>query len=252
MKAIVIGNWKMKITTVIDAQILARSVEGSLRSLESTDVVMCPSHVHLVPVMHAGFGGIMIGAQNCHKEPKGSFTGSVSPTQLRDIGVSYVLLGHSERRKAGETNGDVNIKVRSVMRAGMIPVVCLGEDTRDDTDSYKEVIKTQVRESLDGVSSDELASIIIAYEPVWAIGSKANRECTPIECKQAIETIHETLGEMHQGMIRKPRVIYGGSVNRDNVAGYILHGKANGVLPGRASLDPDHFVDIVRIVESHN
>jgi triosephosphate isomerase len=245
----VIGNWKMKITTMLDAQVLVRSIEGLLRNPQRTRTVVCPSSVHIVPVMNVSHSKVEVGAQNCHVDPRGSFTGEISPTQLRDLGVSYVILGHSEQRDKGETDESVRHKVRSVMRAGMKPVVCIGELERDDSYEYREYIKEQVLNIFEGISPDELKKILIAYEPRWATGKDALRECTPVECLEVSQIVRATFKEKYGGDMRNVTLLYGGSVDAKNARNYCEEGGVQGVLVGRASLEADEFVDIVRSID---
>lgn len=240
----------MKIATVIDAQVLVRQTEMPLSRIKKVKTVLCPSFVHLIPCINVSNNNVFIGAQNCHTKPRASATGETSALQLVDAGVSYVILGHSERRALGETNSDINTKIRSAVRSRLKPIVCVGETNRDDKD-YLDFVDNQIRETFDGFSEDEIKKIIIAYEPVWAIGAGAERECTASECAKVVTKIYDTLKDMYGiDLSHSVTVLFGGSANIDNATSYLTAGKVTGLLLGRASLDASQMVKIVELAET--
>ena len=182
-------------------------------------------------------------AQNVYFEDKGAFTGEISAKMLKDLGVEYVIIGHSERRKYfGETDESVNKKIKKSLEAGLKIIFCIGETVEErDTGKKNEVLERQIRRGLDGIES--LENVSIAYEPIWAIGTGNN--CSVEETKQSIEFIRETL--VLSGVEGKSiRILYGGSVKSENSGAYIKEAGANGLLVGGASLNPEEFVKIVR------
>lgn len=246
-KRIVIANWKMEVTTILDAQLIVRSTEGLIERIGDVEVIVCPSFVHIVPVMNASNGTIKIGAQNSSEMPRGAYTGESSPVALADAGISHVILGHSEVRAKGETDELVNAKIRALLRMGLTPIVCIGEKDRS-TSAYEEDLKEQATKVFKSFSLDELARMIIAYEPIWAIGAHAKRECEPSECRDAIEIITKTITTMHsRDASMFLTYVYGGSVHPENTQLYLDVPGISGVLVGHASIDFKKFVEIIKI-----
>lgn len=203
-----------------------------------SEVVVCPPDLYL-----SLLSGLTLGAQNVYFEDKGAFTGEISAKMLKDLGVEYVIIGHSERRKYfGETDESVNKKIKKSLEAGLKIIFCIGETVEErDTGKKNEVLERQIRRGLDGIES--LENVSIAYEPIWAIGTGNN--CSVEETKQSIEFIRETL--VLSGVEGKSiRILYGGSVKSENSGAYIKEAGANGLLVGGASLNPEEFVKIVR------
>ena len=232
---LVVANWKCNPTTLKEAKALFDAVRKGAKGAE---VVVCPPFVYL-PL----FKGLPLGAQNCLWEEKGAYTGEISPLMLKNMGIEYVIIGHSERRKHfGETDEQINKKINKASAAGLKVIFCIGETEAERSAGKKnEVLERQIKTGLAGISNSE--DIIIAYEPVWAIGTGNN--CSVQETKQSIEFIRETLvlsGVEGQNI----RILYGGSVNGENSGPYIKEAGANGLLVGGASLKADEFIKIVR------
>ena len=243
-KPIVAGNWKMNKTTH-EAGELATGIRQKLGALDGVDVVVCPPFTVLGAVAQALAGSrVGLGAQNMHWEKEGAFTGEVSAAMVRDAGCRYVILGHSERRTCfHETDGDVNRKTRAALAAGLTPIVCVGETLAErDGKRMEAVVTTQVQQSLAGLG-DGLKRIVIAYEPVWAIGT--GRTATPAQAQEAHALIRRVVAGMDAEVAPTVRIQYGGSVKPSNARELFSQPDIDGGLIGGASLDVASFVDIV-------
>jgi len=237
------GNWKMN-TTSAEASVLVGEMQEGLDRIEGVDKVLCPPFISLAMVAELLRGtSIKLGAQNMHFEEKGAYTGEVSPLMLVDL-CQFVILGHSERRQySGETDQIVNRKLLVALKAGLIPILCLGERIEEkEAGRTEEVVTSQVKGALDGIKSP--GELVIAYEPVWAIGT--GMAATPLESNATIGLLRRTVTELHgeevaQGM----RILYGGSVTASNISGFMEQSEIDGALVGGASLKAQEFVDIV-------
>jgi triosephosphate isomerase len=197
---------------------------------------------------------ISIGGQDAFWGDAGAYTGEISGEMLYNIGARYVIVGHSERRNpsngAGETNETVNKKMKASISASLIPILCVGESTRDEKHEYLNFVKTQIKECLNGIPKNLISKVIIAYEPVWAIG-KGALPATPEEFREMNIFIRKILSDKFGvKMVEKVRVIYGGSVDDKNTEGFIKEGQADGFLVGRASLNPKKFAKIIKTCEA--
>lgn len=248
MKNLIVANWKMNPASQKEAKQIFESVRKGIRETKA-DVVICPPFIYL-PAVAFGKGGLVVGAQNCFFEEKGAFTGEVSALMLKDLGVEYVILGHSERRKYfGETDEQINKKIKKALAAGLKIILCIGETAEQKENGEKiHILKSQLEKCLDKIIKDEMKSIAVAYEPVWAIGTGNN--CSVDETMTSVLFIRQTLKAMYNREIAdKTRVLYGGSVNGDNSGPYIKEAGANGLLVGGASLKPEEFVKIIKSAE---
>jgi triosephosphate isomerase (TIM) len=245
----IIGNWKMH-TTIAEAARLAKSVVDGAGMEDRVSVAVCPPFPYLALV-----GGILkgsratLGAQNLYPEKEGAFTGEVSPTMLLDLGCKYVILGHSERRhKLGESDAFINQKVRVALAASLDVIFCVGETLGErKADQTEAVLDRQIVKGLAGLSADNLTRLIIAYEPVWAIGSHG-QHATPQQAQTAHALIRRRVGQMFGEKSAQNLVIqYGGSIKPENAA--VLPGQhdVDGALIGGASLDADQFLAIIQI-----
>jgi triosephosphate isomerase len=247
-KKIVIANWKMNPISEKEAERLFISTSKSISGLKKTEVVACVPFVYLQKLRKLA-KKIKLGAQNIFYGESGAYTGEISAEMVYDAGVRHVILGHSERRTMGETNEEVNKKIRSALAGGLAPILCVGEKERDENHEYLNLIKTQVEECLRGVSKISISKVIIAYEPIWAIGKNAVREATPAEFLEMKILIKKVLSDMFGVKTKISRIIYGGSVDEKNAADFVKLGEADGFLVGRASLDPGKFSKIISITE---
>jgi triosephosphate isomerase len=251
-RPILAGNWKMNMTAG-EAVDFVRSIRRGLNEIKGADRVLCPPFTALAAVKDLlSATEIGLGAQNMHWQDKGAYTGEVSPLMLKEL-CQYVILGHSERRAYfGETNQGVNRKLKAALAHGLLPIVCVGEtESQYDAGQTKEVVSGQVRDAVAGLTAGQVASLIIAYEPVWAIGT--GKAATAAGAGAVIGlTIRGTLADLYDEAIAQAvRVQYGGSVKPANVAEFMAHPDIDGALVGGASLNPD-FVELVRIAAEVN
>lgn len=224
-----------------------KTVAGKMENVQT--VVAMPSlYVGSLAKNQAGHRCV-IGAQNISTEERGSFTGEVSASQVKSFGVNYVLVGHSERRAMGETNREVSQKIRLAIKYAMIPVVCIGEMSRGRKGEHYKFVRDQVVESFEGIPSAALPRIVIAYEPVWAISSNKGAEvATPDDAEEMIIFIQKVLAE-HYKLKKTPKMtfLYGGSSNSLNASDLLKKEVIGGLLPGKASLDPEEFIKMLKI-----
>ena len=243
--SIIVGNRKMN-TTVAEAVKLASEITSGLPQQTGIEVVVCPPFVSLVAVQDVlRDSNISIGTQNLYHESSGAYTGEVSANMLKDI-CRYVIVGHSERRGIfGETDEAVNLKVKAAVGAGITPVMCVGENLQEREAGRAElVVESQVRSGLEGVDID--AGVVVAYEPVWAIGT--GRSASPEIAQAMMAHIRNTLAAIGgEKAADGVPLLYGGSVNTGNISGYISQPDINGALVGGASLDAESFVEIVKV-----
>jgi triosephosphate isomerase len=242
---IVAGNWKMN-TTIAEGLALVDAMLPRLQEFSSVERVVCPPFVSLQAIAERLRGtDIRVGAQNVHPEPKGAFTGEVAPGMLEGL-VTYVIVGHSERRQYfGEDDAFVNRKVRAVLAAGLAPIVCVGETLEQNERGETEAVVTrQTRAALDGI--DDLSQVVIAYEPIWAIGT--GRAATPDGAAQTIGLIRAAVASLAgEPSANSLRIQYGGSVTAENFNDFIAQDQIDGALVGGASLRAEQFLEIVRL-----
>lgn len=246
-KPVIAGNWKMN-KTIAEAEELVKELIASVGDVEDVEVVVCPPFTALQGVSALLKGtGIGLGAQNMYFEKAGAYTGEVSPEMLKDVGCEYVIIGHSERRQYfGETDEYVNKKVRTALSYGLIPIVCVGETLEQREQGITaDLVSKQVRIALDGVDHALVPQVIIAYEPIWAIGT--GRSATADDAESVISLIRGVVAEMFgKESADKMRIQYGGSVKPSNITELMKQPNIDGALVGGASLDADSFSKIVR------
>jgi triosephosphate isomerase (TIM) len=250
-RPIMAANWKMHKTHLEAIQAVQKlSYLLDQDDADRVEVVICPAATSLRSVQtlidsdRLPYG---LGAQDVHWEDEGAFTGEISPPMLVALKVSYVIVGHSERRAMfGETDENVNQKVRAVFAHGMTPILCVGETLRErDVGATEDRVTAQVRAALAGVSSSDAAKLVVAYEPVWAIGTGRNAE--PSDAGQVIALIRQTIADLHDGdLAQAVRIQYGGSVKAGNIRDFMAHPEIDGALVGGASLDPEELALIVK------
>lgn len=246
-KPIIIGNWKMN-KTVSDAIRLVTELKNYLTGKQDVEVVVAPSFVSLNSVEIALQGtSIKLAAQNMHHEESGAYTGEVSPTMLVDVGVRYVILGHSERRQHfQETNAFINKKVAAAIECDIAPVLCVGETKQErDAGQTLSVVETQLKECLRGVHDTHAPMLVVAYEPVWAIGS--GEPATTAQAEEVHQFIREYLGKLfRKDIAQEIRIIYGGSVTVANAGEFMKQSNIDGVLAGGASLETSSFAGLIQ------
>lgn len=248
---LIVGNWKMNPQTTALGVKLALELKKKLQSIKDVEVVIAPTYVHLpgVQKVRNGSGMFAIGAQNVHPAKLGPFTGEISLPLLQDLGVTYVILGHSERRALGEKDALINEKLLATIKAGLNGILCVGEGHRDHNGHYLSHIETQVRKGLTQITKAKLNQVIVAYEPIWAVGTGKNATADDIhEMKLFIEKI---LSDLYgRNLAQKVRIIYGGSVNAQNAGELHANGMMDGFLVGGESLHADEFAKIVKLVRT--
>ena len=245
MKNLIVANWKLNPTTQKEAKSLFEKIKKGVSRIKNAEVIICPPFVYL-PL----FKGLTLGAQNCFFGEKGAFTGEISASILKDLKIEYVIIGHSERREYfGETDEVVNKKIKKVLQTGLKVIFCIGE-TAEERDAGKktEVLERQLREGLKGITKEEIKKIVVAYEPVWAIGTGNN--CSVDETMSSVLFIRKVISTIYnRGIADNTRILYGGSVKSDNSGSYIKNAGANGLLVGGASLNAEEFNKIVKSAE---
>jgi len=248
VKRIVIANWKMNPQTLAEAKDIAKGIVKESAKLKKTTVVIAPPFPFLNSISISS--KVFLGAQNTFVGKTGAFTGQVSVRMLSLLKVSYIILGHSELRALGETDEQISKKVIATLKSGLIPVVCIGERERDHHGAYLAFLENQIRLSLKSLSKKEVEKIIIAYEPVWAIGKTAREAMDSGKLHEMALFVHKILVNMigREGA-KKVTLIYGGSVEGANARDLIQNGNVSGFLVGHASLKPKEFGAILQATD---
>ncbi len=243
-KKIIAGNWKMNNTVSSSLKVL-EELKDKVNTTES-DVIFCVPYVNIIPVVEALKGtNISVGAQNMHFEENGAYTGEISAEMLKEIGVKYVVLGHSERRQYfAETDETVNKKVLKALEHDLVPIVCCGETLEDrEKNITLELVRTQVKVALKGVTKEDAKKVVVAYEPIWAIGTGVT--ATSAQAEEVCKAIREVLAEIYdQQTAEIMRIQYGGSMNGANANELLNMPNIDGGLVGGASLKPE-FAQVV-------
>jgi triosephosphate isomerase (TIM) len=245
-KPIIAGNWKMH-KTLSEAKSFVEEVKGSVPSNERVEAVICAPALFLERLVEAANGtDVRIGAQNMHFEESGAFTGEISPVALSDIGVSYVILGHSERREMfNETDEAVNKKTLKAFQHNLIPIVCCGETLEQrEAGQTNELVGNQVRIALTGLSEDQAKQTVIAYEPIWAIGT--GKSSSASDANEVCAHIRSVVAEQFSPEVAEAiRIQYGGSVKPTNIAEYMSQPDIDGALVGGASLQAQDYLQLL-------
>ncbi|MEE2756184.1 MAG: triose-phosphate isomerase [Myxococcota bacterium] len=245
-RPIMAGNWKMNLS-IADGVALASTIRDRCGRYRDIDVVLAPQAMMIWPIVKRLEGSsVQVAAQNCHWADKGAFTGELAPAQIKEAGCAYTIVGHSERRQLfGETDEAVGQKARSLHDHGVIPIICIGE-TLDQRESEQtiNVVSQQLLTAISDLNDDEVAASVIAYEPVWAIGT--GRTATPAQAQEVHRNIREIISRHHgESVAQRVRIQYGGSVKPNNVRDLMAEHDIDGALVGGASLTADSFVQIV-------
>lgn len=250
-KRLIAGNWKMN-ETIPEAVVLAQEISNGMSPAlaDAVDVAVCPPFVDLKPVktvLEFDKANIALGAQNVYWEPKGAFTGEISIPMIKEIGCTYCIVGHSERRSLfGETNEGVNLKARALIGAAITPIVCVGESLSvRDEGVYLDFVRAQVRAAFAGMDAEDARRAVVAYEPVWAIGT--GRTATPEQAEEVCAAIRSCLAELFDDDTADAvRILYGGSMNEGNAALLLAEPDIDGGLIGGAALKAASFLEIVK------
>jgi len=255
---LVVGNWKMYPKTLSAGKKIAEAIKknGTRAHLRGRrgqiKVVLCPPACFVAPLLgQLKRSPIAVGAQNAFITDEGAFTGEISPAALKDLGVAYVILGHSERRALGEDDTVVAQKIIAAVKAKLKVILCVGEHVRDDAGTYFTEVGKELRASLAGLPKSETKHLIIAYEPIWAIGAKALRAALPKDFREMSIFIRRNLVDRFgkKAGFAIP-ILYGGSVDDRNAEGFLSLGGADGFLVGRASLDAEKFSRIIMAAQN--
>ena len=246
-KPFIAGNWKMH-KTIPEAVEIVKALKEESPQLTDAELVVIPPYTMLSEVKKVIEGStVQLGAQNIFWEEKGAFTGEVSPPMLKDAGCQYVTIGHSERRQYfGETNETVNKKIKAALAHELTPIMCIGESLEErEKGNTMDKVETQINSGLEGLGKDEIRRIVIAYEPIWAIGTGVT--ATPSQAEEVHSFIREKLTEKYGNEIASYAIIlYGGSVKPANTYSILKENNINGALVGGASLEADSFIQITK------
>lgn len=241
MKPIIVANWKCNPVTVKEAEKLFSSLKKGVKELKGAEVVICPPFIYL-PKLE----GLILGAQNCFWQDKGAYTGEISGAMLKNLGCKYVIIGHSERRKHfKETDEMINKKLKAVLLSGLNAIFCVGETQEErEEDKTEQILHQEIISGLNGVPLSRISNLIIAYEPIWAIGT--GNACDVEEAQKMALVIRKIVSKIYNlNVSKKIRILYGGSVNSKNGRTYLNEGGFQGLLVGGSSLDPKEFIDLV-------
>ncbi|MGG3571462.1 triose-phosphate isomerase [Bacillus gobiensis] len=245
-KPIIAGNWKMN-KTLGEAVSFAEEVKTSLPSSDKVDAVICSPALFLERLVESAKGTeLKIGSQNLYFEESGAFTGEISPLALQDLGVQYSVIGHSERRELfAETDESVNKKAHAAFKYGIVPIICCGETLEErEAGRTNDLVADQVKKALAGLTNDQIAESVIAYEPIWAIGT--GKSSTAADANDVCSHIRNTVAEeFGKETAEKIRIQYGGSVKPANIKEYMAQSDIDGALVGGASLEPQSFLQLL-------
>lgn len=232
---LVVANWKLQPKNLKEAE----KIISGYSLPRGLSVVVCPPSVYIYPLRKANKGRIMFGAQNVFYEKEGAFTGEISVGMIEDVGASYALVGHAERRALGETDEEVAKKVGLVARSGLKVVLCVGERERDEHGFYLNNLKSQLERGLKEITPALLKNVVVAYEPLWAIG--ASVAITPRDLQETTLYLKKVLHSLYKEKGFSVPILYGGSVSSDNASSFVDSGEVDGLLVGRESLKPKSF-----------
>ncbi len=249
---LIVANWKMYPKTVAEAKAIFSGIKKGASRAKHTRVVVCPPHLFVGGlVAAAGKARIAIGGQNAFFDDEGAKTGETSPAALKNIGATYAIVGHSERRALGETDEVIAAKACAAVRNKLSVILCVGEHNRDEHGAYFAEVSAQLRASLAGFPKTEAKRLVVAYEPIWAIGAKAKRAATPPDfCEMSI-LIRRYLTELFGKKVAFTiPILYGGSVDDRNALPFLVEGGADGLLVGRVSLDVGKFNTIITLADT--
>ena len=249
---LVVANWKLHPRDAKTAKKIFLSIKDAASRAAHVETVVCPPYVYLSVLRDIYKGAkVTLGGQDIFAEEEGAHTGGVSAPMLVSVGAKWTIVGHSECRERGDTNKNIAKKVRSALGQGLIVILCVGEKTRDHDGAYYAFVRDEIISALEGVTVSQLSNIVIAYEPIWAIGGKAGDACTPETLHEMTIYIRKVLTERYGNTAaRTVRILYGGSVKVDNAEVLLTKGFADGFLVGGASVIPTEFAEIIRIANA--
>ncbi len=246
-KKIIVANWKMNPLTREEVDAITKGSLAKAKAFKKIQMILCPPALftQYIKAKIKKSNNVTMGAQNIAVEPQGSYTGEIGAPMFADLGITHTVIGHSERRKMGETDDMVNKKVTIALKNKLIPIICIGETVRDEEGAYLGTIKNQIAKALAGVKKESLPRLVIAYEPVWAIGATSAME--PHDVHQMTIFIKKSLIEIYKTREMLPvPILYGGSVDQTNAENLIKEGEVDGFILGRPSLNPDVLGEIMK------
>lgn len=242
MSKLIIANWKMNPSSQKEVDKIVKGFLPELKKYKNIKVVICAPFTFIFLFKKTKNNKLFIGAQNVSASVEGAYTGEVSSKMLSNMGVKYAIVGHSESRKTGESNELINKKIISLLKSKITPILCVGESKRDSDGFYLSFVGSQIKECLHGILQSQLKNIVIAYEPVWAIGKEAKRQATKEEFIEMKIFIKKIISDIYNSKTaHSVPIIYGGSVSKDNAYTFCIEGEADGLLVGRDSLNPKKF-----------
>lgn len=247
-KVLIVANWKMNPATYQEAKSIAEMTKRAAGKNKGVSVIICPPVVYLRELAR-GSRSALFGIQDLSYEDGGAFTGEISARMAHSAGARYAIIGHSERRHSGETGEVIAKKIAAALLARLTPILCIGENVRDNAGDYLSTVRAQLMEGLSEITSSEIAKVIIAYEPVWAIGKGAADAIVPADLHEMSIYIKKVLAErLDRGKALKASILYGGSVEAENAYAILHHGSVDGFLVGHASLDVKEFPLLINAV----
>ena len=233
-----------------EAKKLSQEISKVMKNVSGVEVIITPSFVH-IPLLLFSSKKIFLGAQDVCSEEKGSYTGEISITQLKKLGATHVIVGHSERRLLGDTNEYINRKLKTVLKAKLTPILCIGEKTRDTQGTYLAFLQNQIKSAFAGVSRADALRSVIAYEPVWAIGKSADDAMKPQDIHEIVLFIQKVITEIYnRDASKKIAILYGGAVEVQNAESIVREGNVDGLLVGHASLSIKTLSPIILALNS--
>ena len=252
-KKLLIANWKMNPDNLTLAKELFVGIKNTASKLSKVQTIIAPPYIYLseLSALYKGHRMLLSG-QDVFWEKKGSHTGEVSATMLKNLGMTHVIIGHSERRANGESDREINAKILTATQAGLTAVLCIGESDRDHKDgTHLPFLTSQLEAALEGVSKNKLSDIIVAYEPIWAIGKSEEDAMKPEELHETVLFIRKVVANLFgKNLALKVPVLYGGSAGKGNTEALLSEGMVDGLLVGHASLSVTEFSEMLRIAQA--
>ena len=248
---LVVANWKMSPETLEEAKKIFNGARLAAKGLKNTDVIICPPFLFIQPLLKLKYPkNMFLGGQNISSEIKGAFTGEVSAYMVKNLGVGFSIIGHSERRTMGESNEIIRKKLQIAFDADLTPIFCIGEKERDKEGSHLSFIKNQIKECLTGLQKKHLVGIIVAYEPIWAIGKSYKEAMSATDIHETVLFIKKIISELFgKDIADGSKILYGGSVEAENAYEMAHIGNIEGFLVGHASLRPEQFSGVLKSVD---
>ncbi len=252
-KKLLVANWKMNPQSVVEAKRLFIDVKKTASRLSNVETVIAPPFVFL-PILRELYAGhrISFSGQDVFFEKSGSYTGEISASMLKEVGAEYCIIGHSERRARGESDEDIQKKVDVITTAGLTAILCIGESERDHSNgTHLSFLTDQIKSALGGLTGKQMKQVVIAYEPIWAIGKSESEAMQPRELHETVLFIRKTLSKLFDVKVAQgTKILYGGSAESGNTESLLQDGEADGLLVGHASLSATEFSEMLRIAQS--